>query len=73
MTRRYFPTLSTKLLHRYLKSNPIISPRPDGREKARDLLPTVFSQDAILAGGKLNKAPTTAEGLPPIPNGFLPG
>jgi 5'-nucleotidase len=30
-------------LHRYLESNPMISPRPDGREKARDLPPTVFS------------------------------
>ena len=60
-------------LHRYLKSNPVISPKPDGREKASDLPPTVFSQDAILAGGKLNRAPRTPEGLPPIPSGMSRG
>jgi S-sulfosulfanyl-L-cysteine sulfohydrolase len=60
-------------LHRYLENNPIISPRPDGREKARDLPPTVFSQDAILADGKLNEAPTTPEGMPPIPSGMSRG
>jgi S-sulfosulfanyl-L-cysteine sulfohydrolase len=60
-------------LSRYLKNNPLISPKPDGREKALDLPATVFSQDAILAGGKLNQAPTTPEGLPPLPTGFSRG
>ncbi|MDE1932694.1 bifunctional UDP-sugar hydrolase/5'-nucleotidase [Bradyrhizobium sp.] len=60
-------------LSQYLKSNPVISPKPDGREKARDLPARVLSQDAVLAGGKLDDAPTTPEGLPPIPDGFSRG
>ncbi len=48
----------------YLKSHPDIAPRRDGRERAVDLPSTVFSQDAVLAGGELSKAPTTPFGLP---------
>lgn len=59
--------------NQYLQVNPVISPKPDGRERARDLPVTVFSQDAILAGKKLSQAPTTPEGLPPIPGGFTRG
>jgi hypothetical protein len=36
----------------------------DGREIALDLPRTVFSQDAVLAGGDLSKAATTPFGLP---------
>ena len=60
-------------LSQYLERNPLISPKPDGREKARDLPGAVFSQDAVLAGGDLMKAPTTPEALPPVPTGFSPG
>ena len=60
-------------LDRYLEINPLISPKPDGREKARDLPGVVFSQDAVLAGGELGKAPTTPRALPPVPAGFSPG
>lgn len=52
-------------LNEYFKIHPIIAPSRDGREKALDLPPTVFSQDAVLAGTDLNKAPTTPFGLPP--------
>jgi S-sulfosulfanyl-L-cysteine sulfohydrolase len=60
-------------LDRYLALHPVISPKPDGRERARDLPPMIFSQDAILAGGDLGKAPTTPHGLPPTPSGLSPG
>ncbi len=49
----------------YLRSHPVIAPRRDGRERAIDLPDSVFSQDAVLAGGDLSKAPTTPFGLPP--------
>ncbi len=49
----------------YLKRHPVIAPRRDGREVALDLPQRVFSQDAVLAGGDLAKAPTTPSGLPP--------
>lgn len=49
----------------YLRRYPSIAPRPDGRERALDLPATVFSQDAVLARGDLNKAATTPRGLPP--------
>ena len=49
----------------YLKSHPVIAPRRDGRERAIDLPDIVFSQDAVLAGGELSKAPTTPFGIPP--------
>lgn len=48
----------------YLKAHPVIAPKRDGREKARDLPVAVFSQDAVLAGGDLSKAATTPFGLP---------
>lgn len=53
------------VLDDYLKRHPVISPQRDGREVALDLPPRVFSQDAVLAGGDLAKAPTTPTGLPP--------
>jgi len=52
-------------LGEYLKAHPVIAPKRDGREKAIDLPATVFSQDAVLAGGDLSKAVTTPSGLPP--------
>ena len=48
----------------YLKAHRTIAPRRDGRERAVDLPQRVFSQDAVLAGGDLEKAPTTPHGLP---------
>jgi sulfur-oxidizing protein SoxB len=48
----------------YLNSHPVIAPRRDGRERAIDLPDIVFSQDAVLAGGELSKAPTTPFGIP---------
>ncbi len=52
-------------LQEYLKVHPVIAPKRDGRERALDLPPAVFSQDAVLAGGDLAKASTTPSGLPP--------
>jgi S-sulfosulfanyl-L-cysteine sulfohydrolase len=52
-------------LEEYLRVHPVIAPRRDGREIALDLPRAVFSQDAVLAGGDLAKAPTTPLGLPP--------
>jgi S-sulfosulfanyl-L-cysteine sulfohydrolase len=52
-------------LGKYLKAHPVIALKRDGRERARDLPPEVFSQDAVLAGGDLSKAATTPSGLPP--------
>jgi S-sulfosulfanyl-L-cysteine sulfohydrolase len=52
-------------LDAYFKAHPVIAPRRDGREIALDLPHAVFSQDAVLAGGDLNKAATTPHGLPP--------
>ncbi len=49
----------------YFGAHPVISPRRDGRERAVDLPGKVFSQDAVLAGGELSKAPSTPWGLPP--------
>ena len=54
-----------KALATALEAHPVIAPRRDGRERALDLPATVFSQDAVLAGGDLNRAPTTPFGLPP--------
>jgi sulfur-oxidizing protein SoxB len=54
-------------LRRYLGTHAVISPKPDGRERARDVPSPVFSQDAILAGGDLSMAPTTPCGLPAPP------
>ena len=47
------------------EGHPVIAPKRDGRERALDLPSAVFSQDAVLAGGDLNNAPTTPIGLPP--------
>ena len=52
-------------LEAYLQKHPVIAPRRDGREYAVDLPSQVFSQDAVLAGGELSKAPTTPFGMPP--------
>ncbi len=52
-------------LQQYLEAHPVIAPERDAREVALDLPRTVFSQDAVLAGGDLSKAPTTPFGLPP--------
>jgi S-sulfosulfanyl-L-cysteine sulfohydrolase len=49
---------------RYLKAHPDIAPIRDGREVALDLPSQVFSQDAVLAGGEISKAPSTPCGLP---------
>ena len=49
----------------YLGVHPVVAPKRDGRETALDLPSAVFSQDAVLAGGDLNNAPTTPIGLPP--------
>lgn len=61
---RVLPTTIHQALKQYLKAHPVIAPRRDGREIATDLPPIVFSQDAVLAGGDLSKAPTTPSGLP---------
>jgi 2',3'-cyclic-nucleotide 2'-phosphodiesterase (5'-nucleotidase family) len=52
-------------LGEYLQAHPVIAPMREGREKALDLPPAVFSQDAVLAGGDLSTAPTTPNGIPP--------
>jgi len=49
---------------RYLKDHPQIALRRDGREVALDLPSMVFSQDAVLAGGEISRAPSTPFGLP---------
>jgi sulfur-oxidizing protein SoxB len=53
-------------LRRYFRTHAVISPKPDGRERARDLPSPVFSQDAVLAGGDVSAAPTTPCGLPAL-------
>jgi hypothetical protein len=50
-------------LGNYFRTHPVIAPRRDGREVALDLPRTVFSQDAVLAGGDLDRAATTPHGL----------
>jgi S-sulfosulfanyl-L-cysteine sulfohydrolase len=60
---RVLPLTIHQALRRYLEAHPAIAPRRDRREIAIDLPPTVFSQDAALAGGDLSKAPTTPSGL----------
>ena len=51
-------------LRQYLRAHPVLAVERDGREIALDLPRTVFSQDAVLAGGDLSKAATTPFGLP---------
>jgi S-sulfosulfanyl-L-cysteine sulfohydrolase len=58
------PMTIHQALRRYLKAHPSIAPRREDRGIAADLPRTVFSQDAVLAGGDLSKAPTTPSGLP---------
>jgi sulfur-oxidizing protein SoxB len=60
---RVLPITVHQALRQYLEAHPVIAPRRDQREIAIDLPPTVFSQDAALAGGDLSKAPTTPSGL----------
>ena len=61
---RILPMTIHEALTSYLKKHPVIAPARQGRERALDLPGIVFSQDAILAGGDLNTAPTTPHGLP---------
>jgi len=61
---RVLPMTIHEALKQYFKAHPVISPHREDREIAMDLPRTVFSQDAVLAGGDLSKAPTTPSGLP---------
>jgi sulfur-oxidizing protein SoxB len=61
---RVLPMTIHQALRQYLKAHPVIAPRRDAREIAIDLPRVVFSQDAVLSGGDLSKAPTTPSGLP---------
>ncbi len=61
---KVIPGSAHEALLAYLRAHPIIAPRRDGRERAADLPARVFSQDAVLAGGDLMKAPTTPDGMP---------
>jgi S-sulfosulfanyl-L-cysteine sulfohydrolase len=61
---RRLPVTVHQALRQYLKVHPSVAPRREGRGIADDLPRTVFSQDAVLAGGDLSKAPTTPLGLP---------
>lgn len=67
------PTSIHEALERYLADHATISPKPDGRESARDLPKVVFSQDAVLSDAHVRGAPTTPKGLPPRPQRFVPG
>jgi len=58
------PVTVHQALLEYLKTHLVISPRREGREKALDLTPLVFSQDAVLAGDA-DTAATIPSGLPP--------
>ncbi len=58
------PMTVHQALKQYLKSQLVVSVMRDAREVAVDLPRIVFSQDAVLAGGDLSKAPTTPSGLP---------
>ena len=53
-------------LAEYFQVHPVVAPTREGRERALDLPPTVFSQDALLAGGNLSEASTTPHGVPPL-------
>jgi 2',3'-cyclic-nucleotide 2'-phosphodiesterase (5'-nucleotidase family) len=61
---RLLPITIHQALRQHLKAHAAIAPRREGREIATDLPRTAFSQDAVLAGGDLSKAPTTPSGLP---------
>jgi hypothetical protein len=58
------PTSIHEALRQYLRAHPVLAVERDGRGIALDLPRTVFSQDAVLAGGDLSKAATTPFGLP---------
>jgi S-sulfosulfanyl-L-cysteine sulfohydrolase len=58
------PLTVHQALKQYLNMHPVIAPRRDGREVALDLPPVVFSQDAVLAKGDPNTAPTAPSGQP---------
>lgn len=60
---RILPMTIHQALRQYLKAHPTIAPLRESREFATDLPRTVFSQDAVLAGGDLSRAPTTPSGL----------
>ena len=60
---RLLPATIHEALREYLRAHPVIAPRREGRGIAVDLPPSVFSQDAVLAGGDLNTSPTTPAGL----------
>jgi sulfur-oxidizing protein SoxB len=62
---QFLPLSIHEALERYLGAHPTIAPGRGGREIALDLPRTVFSQDAVLAGGDLSQAPMTPFGLPP--------
>jgi 2',3'-cyclic-nucleotide 2'-phosphodiesterase (5'-nucleotidase family) len=57
------PVSIHEALRQYLLAHPVLAMERDGRERALDLPRTVFSQDAVLAGGDLSKAVTTPFGL----------
>jgi S-sulfosulfanyl-L-cysteine sulfohydrolase len=58
------PLTVHQALKEYLKMHPVIAPQRDGREVALDLPAVVFSQDAVLAKGDPNTAPTAPSSLP---------
>ena len=64
MRCRFCPLSIHEALRQYLRAHPVLAVERDGREIALDLPRTVFSQDAVLAGGDLSKAATTPFGLP---------
>jgi hypothetical protein len=45
------PVSIHQAMREYLAKHPVIAPRREGRAKAVDLPPVIFSQDQILLGG----------------------
>jgi hypothetical protein len=45
------PMTVHEALRKYLVKHPVIAPKREGRAKAVDLPPVIFSQDEILLGG----------------------
>jgi S-sulfosulfanyl-L-cysteine sulfohydrolase len=58
------PLTIHQALKQYLNMHPVVAPRRDGREIALDLPHVVFSQDAVLAKGDPNTAPTAPASQP---------